>query len=201
MNATTIGIIAHILIEVLLVIRVMTRPHRDPASRIAWIAVIAALPFLGMLIYLLLGETNIGRRRTQRMKQVIQRMPAVAAVSPGDADNAQAVVPERYQHLFQIGQSINGFEVIGGNSAKLMADSNATIESMVSDIDTATDHVHLLFYIWLPDNSGLKMVDALKRAAARGVKCRAMADDLGSRTTQTTLQWINSRPPKISVHR
>ncbi len=53
------GIIAHILIEVLLIIRVMTRRHRETASRIAWIAVIAALPFLGMLIYLLLGETSI----------------------------------------------------------------------------------------------------------------------------------------------
>ena len=43
------------------------------------------------------------------------------------------------------------------------------------------DHVHLTFYIWLPDNNGLKVVGALKRAAARKVTCRAMADRLGSR--------------------
>jgi cardiolipin synthase len=49
-------------------------------------------------------------------------------------------------------------------------------------IDAANDHVHVLFYIWLPDHNGLKVVEALKRAAARGVTCRAMADDLGSRT-------------------
>ena len=35
----------------------------------------------------------------------------------------------------------------------------------VADIDTAQDHVHLLFYIWLADNNGCKIVDALKRAA------------------------------------
>lgn len=189
MNASTIGIIVHLLIEVILIIRVMTRPHREPASRIAWVAVIAALPFVGMLIYILFGETNIGRRRIGRMKQVIQRMPAMAAVSPGDADHARAEVPQRYEHLFRTGQSINGFEVIGGNSAHLMADSNATIDSMVSDMDAATDHVHLLFYIWLPDNNGLKMVEALKRAAGRGVKCRAMADDLGSRTMIRSQHW------------
>jgi phosphatidylserine/phosphatidylglycerophosphate/cardiolipin synthase-like enzyme len=40
--------------------------------------------------------------------------------------------------------------------------------SIVADIDAAKDHVHLLFYIWLPDNNGLKVVEALKRAAARG---------------------------------
>jgi len=46
----------------------------------------------------------------------------------------------------------------------------------VADIDTAEDLVHLIFYIWLPDNYGCKVVEALKRAAGRGVKCRAMPE-------------------------
>lgn len=176
----------------------MTRPHRDPASRIAWVAVVAALPFFGPLIYLLFGEVNIGRRRTARMKAVLVGMPKLASVSPGQEENAAAAVPERYRHLFRTGQSISGFNAIGGNSARLMADSNATIDSMVADIDAATDHVHLLFYIWLPDNNGCKMVEALKRAAARGVKCRAMADDLGSRKMIRSQHWIDMR--KAGVH-
>ena len=61
----------------------MTRPHRDPASRIAWVAVIAALPVVGMLAYILFGETNIGRRRVARMKEVIQGMPADGGGQPG----------------------------------------------------------------------------------------------------------------------
>jgi cardiolipin synthase len=28
---------------------------------------------------------------------------------------------------------------------------------MVADIDAAKDHVHVLFYIWLPDRNGLKL--------------------------------------------
>ena len=47
---------------------------------------------------------------------------------------------------------------------------------MVADMDAARDHIHLIFYIWLEDNNGLKVAEALKRAAARGVACRAMAD-------------------------
>ena len=91
-------------------------------------------------------------------------------------------MPERFiDHLFRLGHSISGFDPVGGNSARLLADSNATIDAMVADIDAAEDHVHLLFYIWLPDNNGCKVVEALKRAAGRGVTCRAMADDLGSR--------------------
>jgi cardiolipin synthase len=70
-----------------------------------------------------------------------------------------------------------------------MADSNASIESMVTDIDAAQEHVHLTFYIWLPDHNGLKMVEALKRAAARKVTCRAMVDGLGSRILLASEHW------------
>ena len=55
----------------------------------------------------------------------------------------------------------------------------------------AEDHVHVLFYIWLPDGSGLAMVDAVKRAAARGVTCRVMVDDLGSRTLIRSQHWAD----------
>ena len=60
---------------------------------------------------------------------------------------------------------------------------------MVADIDAATEHVHLMFYIWLPDNNGCKIVEALNRAAARGINCRAMADDMGSRRMIRSAHW------------
>ena len=63
-------LVLHILIQIALIARVLLRPHRDPAARIAWIVVIIAVPVLGILAYLLLGETNIGRRRVARMHAV-----------------------------------------------------------------------------------------------------------------------------------
>ena len=42
------------------------RPHREPASRVAWVVVILVLPIVGILAYVLLGETSIGRRRVAR---------------------------------------------------------------------------------------------------------------------------------------
>jgi cardiolipin synthase len=194
--ATTLALL---LLQFAVIIRVLTRPHRDPASRIAWVAVVGALPVFGILIYLLFGEVNIGQRRVARMKKILGQLPPMAAINPDEEENAKANVPERYQHLFQAGHSISGFEAIGGNSARLMENSNATIDSMIADIDAATDHVHLLFYIWLPDNNGMKMVEALKRAAARGVKCRAMADDLGSRTMIRSPHWTDMKNAGVHV--
>ncbi len=201
MYATFLCVIVHIVIEIALIVRVMTRPHRDPASRIAWVAVILAVPIVGMVAYILLGETNIGRRRIAHMKEVLSGMPAITDANPGEEQNRQPQVPQRFRHLFRVGLSISGFDVIGGNSAKLMDDSNTTIDSMIADIDAASDHVHLLFYIWLPDNNGMKMVAALKRAAARGVTCRAMADDLGSRTMIRSPYWKEMREAGVHIAR
>ncbi len=185
----TVLLTLHVLIQAALTVRVLLRPHRDPASRIAWIVVIIVIPVVGILAYLLLGETNIGRRRVARMREVISRLPDAAQVAGADGTNLQADVPQHYAHLFQTGKSVNGFEPVGGNRAHLLRDSNATIASMVADIDAAKDHVHLLFYIWLTDHNGRKVVEALKRAAVRGVTCRAMPDGLGSRAMIKSKHW------------
>jgi cardiolipin synthase A/B len=71
----------------------------------------------------------------------------------------------------------------------LMKDSNSTIDSMIADIDAAKAHVHLIFYIWLEDNNGRKMIEAIERAARRGVECRVMADGLGSRRLIQSDAW------------
>jgi cardiolipin synthase A/B len=187
------------LLELAVIARILLRPHRDPASRIAWVVVVGVLPLLGMFAYLLLGEVNIGRRRVARLHAVLKSMPQTPSHAAGLATDFPAAVSEHHRHLFCLGHSISGFHPVSGNIARLLPNSNATIDAMVADIDSATDHVHVLFYIWLPDHNGSKVVEALKRAAARGVTCRAMADDLGSRTIIRSEHWQAMRAAGVRV--
>jgi cardiolipin synthase len=190
---------AFLLVHLGVIARVILRPHREPASRVAWLAVVIALPVIGILTYILLGETSIGRRRVRRLCAVLATMPDLNKVPGMDSPNLRPRIPETYAHLFQLGHSVNGFEPVGGNCARLLPDANATIESMVADIDASQDHVHLISYIWLPDNNGLKVVEALKRAAARKVICRAMADGLGSRIMIESPHWEAMQAAGVQV--
>ena len=187
------------LLEIVVMVRILLRPHRDPASRIAWIVVVAALPLIGMFAYLLLGEVNIGRRRVKRLHAVLKRMEQIPCQTSGDAADGAAAIPDRYRQLFSVGHSISGFHPVGGNTARLLPNSDATIDAMVADIDSATDHVHVLFYIWLADHNGTRIVEALKRAACRGVTCRVMADDLGSRGIIRSQHWQAMRAAGVHV--
>ena len=182
-------LIAHIVIVAVCIVRILLRPHRQPESRMAWLVVVLALPYAGALAYVLLGETNIGRKRVARLQQVFDRLPRPEEAPGWEAQREAAPMAGRWAPLFRVGDSISGYTPVGGNAARLTEDSDSAIDEMVADIDAANDHVHLMFYIWLTDSNGIKMVEALKRAAARGVTCRAMVDDLGSRDMVRSPVW------------
>jgi cardiolipin synthase len=184
------------LVELSVIFRIMLRPHREPSSRIAWIVVVAVIPVLGLLAYIMLGEVNLGRRHLQAQQNALQLLPSPETVA-GAA--ASVELPAHFLPLFKLGQSINGFSAVKGNYARLMADSNTAIDTMVADIDGARQHVHVLFYIWLSDNNGLKVAEALKRAVARGVCCRALADGLGSRAMITSKHWSAMREAGVKL--
>ena len=199
MTATNLILIAGVALEIAVLVRVMLRPHREPASRIAWVAVILALPVVGVLAYILFGEVNIGRKRIARLRAIERRLPPAAPGSPAELENLSAKIPDRCAHLFHVGRSISGFDPVAGNSAQLLADSNAAIAAMVADIDAAKEHVHVLFYIWLTDGNGNRVAEALQRAAARGVTCRAMVDSLGSRGLLKSDQWKSMQAAGVKV--
>ncbi|WP_268245825.1 cardiolipin synthase [Gemmobacter caeni] len=179
----------HVMVVGVCAVHILLRRHRQPESRMAWLLVVMVLPYLGALAYLLLGQTSVGRKRVARLKSEFSGLPR-----PEDADgwaapeNAPDLHPE-FAPLFRVGQSISGYPAVGGNTARLMENSDAAIDEMVAAIDGARDHVHLLFYIWLDDHNGQKVAEALMRASGRGVACRAMVDDLGSRALLKSGLW------------
>jgi len=198
MNVASVLWILSVSAQVLIIVRILLRPNREPASRIAWIAVVAALPVLGVVGYVLLGETNVGRRNLKAMRIARQSLPRSAATEDNSEMPQTVPIPAIHEHLFNVGFSISHFLPVAGNSAELIVDSDTTIARMIADIDAATDQVSLLFYIWLPDNSGRKVAQAFMRAAARGITCRAMVDGLGSRLLLKSSLWREMR--KAGVH-
>ena len=72
----TIWAIAGVAIHLLLIVRILTRPHRQPASRIAWIIIVIVLPVLGLLAYIYFGEVYIGKKRVDRLRRIIDDFPS-----------------------------------------------------------------------------------------------------------------------------
>ena len=174
-----------ILAEAAVVVRVLLRPHREPASRLAWIIVIFAVPLLGIIAYLMLGETRISRRRRDHGRDIDARLTR----PKGNESCIEELEASPHQAPFALARSINRLDPTCHNSARLAFDSNVAIDEMVADIDASKRHVHLCTYIWLADHNGLKIKDACIRAASRGVEVRLLADALGSRRLIDSTHW------------
>jgi cardiolipin synthase len=171
-------------IDVATAARALLRPHREPASRLAWIIAIFALPIAGVILYLLVGETRISGGRRSRGREINARLPRPPGNCPGKSTSE-----DTHWASFALARTVNHLDPTTGNGARLAADSNAAVDEMVADIDAARETVHGCFYIWLADTNGLKLKEAFIRAAERGVEVRLLADALGSRRLIRSKHW------------
>ena len=152
-----------------------------PTTCLAWLAIIFFEPWIGLAIYLLVGENRLGRRRLakRQKRRLLLRATGSAQVEPH-----HVVAPEEadnFEVLVHLAEHVGGLPVVAGNSIALMSKTEEFINRLVAAIDAARRHVHLLFYIFQDDEIGRRVADALVRAAERGVDCRVLADAVGSR--------------------
>jgi len=179
----------HLLFVIGLTLRILLRDDLTPVARLAWFIVIILFPYLGVVIYILFGEVQLGIHGDAYHNQVFQKLRAYApGLLGGDNPHLDQIEPE-YQAPFAYVTSVDGFNTTLGNRAELMADDVSARARMIQDFDAAKDSIDVLYYIWLNDKTGSDTARALIRAAQRGVKVRAMADGMGSRKMLKSDLW------------
>ncbi|HYY29170.1 MAG TPA: cardiolipin synthase [Chthoniobacterales bacterium] len=155
-------------------------PQRRPAEAArTWLLFIFLLPWPGLLIYWIFGRIYLPARRLQmqeRASEFVRRaqaqIGALVAVEPE--------LPSALQSIPAFARKLGDFVPLGGNRVELLPEYSGAIDRMIGDIESAQSNVHLLFYIFLADETGRRMAEALRQAAARGVTCRVLMDAVGS---------------------
>lgn len=75
-----------------------------------------------------------------------------------------------------------------GNDIRLLQNGTDFFPALCQAIDAAQSSVHLETYIFMLDRTGVKVLDCLMAAAARGVKVRVVLDGFGAAETADTLR-------------
>ncbi len=179
----------HFLLLIVIYLRVLTRDDLTSAARLAWMVVLFVLPYIGVVVYWLFGEIHLGRYFERDYSDIISRLHARNPEVLGSDTTMQEEIDSQYHAAFAYCANVTGFGTTTGNQGELMRDADDTRQRMIADFDAATDHIHVLYYIWLIDGTGIDTAQALIRAAKRGVKCRAMVDGMGSRKMVRSKLW------------
>jgi cardiolipin synthase len=187
--AINILLTIHFILLLLISLRVLARYDLTSSARLAWLVVLFVLPYIGVLVYWMFGEIHLGRNFARQHHKIIHKLHTHSPQVLGDARALTDTIEPEYQAAFAYAASVTGFHITLGNHAELMADATETRARMIADFDAATNHIHVLYYIWLIDGMGIDTAQALIRAAKRGVTCRAMVDGMGSRKMIGSKIW------------
>lgn len=189
----------HFILLVLISLRVLSRHDLTAPARLAWMVILFVLPYFGVLVYWMFGEVHLGRNFTRQREEIIDKLRQHRPEVLGSETALLHAVKPEYRAAFAYAAKATGFQTTVGNRAELMADAAETRQRMIADFDAASDHIHVLYYIWLADDMGTATAEALIRAAKRGVTCRAMVDGMGSRKMVGSKLWQEMKKAGVQV--
>lgn len=149
---------------------------REAMSAIAWSLTVILVPFLGAVLFALLGSQTIHRKITRRKR----RRSAYKLLVGGPAGASSSDIAPRWDVLARLAHHEHGFPVVGGNAVTVYHDGEPAYEAMLEALRAARHHVHLQFFIFRGDASGRRFIDALCECAGRGVQVRFLYDAVGS---------------------
>jgi cardiolipin synthase len=156
--------------------------RRMPAAAKGWLLLIFFEPWIGLLLYAMIGRPTMPRSRVERMAKLPEVM---AKVRERVLNHPNVFHPELTPGLEWTGhlaEKLGRMPSLGGNAAEILVDYDASLGRLVADIDQARHHVHLLYFLFVADAATEPVIAALGRAVKRGVTCRVLVDSLGSRS-------------------
>jgi cardiolipin synthase len=183
---STLYLLGEWLIRIAMLLWIPNR--RSPEAAKGWLLLIFFLPSLGLLLYWLIGRPNMPFSRRSRSEQFHHRLASVGQRLRNSPNLTHPDVGPDLNTAVQLAANTGRLPILGGNTLELLGEYGPSIQRLAEDIDAARHHVHLLYYIFAADAVTAPIIDALKRAAERGVQCRVLVDALGSKKMLPSLR-------------
>lgn len=158
----------------------------DADRKLLWLIIIAVLPVVGLILYLLFG-INYRHRKYFRKKH--ERYAQWFAGRTGDrilklikGDNT--LVEERFQPFARLLSSNRLPGVSTGNDVEIITVGKRKLDALLKDIENAKEYIHFQYYLFGNDVSGQAVKEALMKKAREGVKVRILHENVANYDTK-----------------
>ncbi|MEO6504994.1 MAG: cardiolipin synthase [Terrimesophilobacter sp.] len=199
-SSDVVLVLAVLLVVVDFVIRIVALVaiprNRKPQTAMAWLLAIFFLPYIGILLFLLLGSRHLPKRR--RDKQQAINSYILETTDGTDLLNREEPWPAWLEPIAELNRTLGAMPLVGGNTASLLADYTKSLQEMTDAISKAAKYVHVEFYIMTLDHTSKPFFDALEAAVKRGLIVRVLLDHLASLRSPGYFRTIR-RLKKIGV--
>ncbi|MCU0599844.1 MAG: cardiolipin synthase [Desulfobacterales bacterium] len=156
---------------------------RTPSSALGWVAVCLMFPFVGPFLYFLFG---VNRVETRAKKLEDKRGPFYSGIkahgffsSPAAVAVSDLNLSPVLSQIALISDKVSNRPLVGGNRIDPLHNGEAAYPAMLQSIESAKKSLYLMSYIFDTSKSGWQFIEALSRAAHRGVDVRVIIDGVG----------------------
>lgn len=166
----------------------------DPVKSLSWIIVILLLPYIGLILYLFLGQNFRKRKIYDRKGAREERVKRIAANNQlrllKSNPELLPIDLKKYEKLVMLNLRSSKSLITSDKQIDIYFSGKEALDSMYEEISKATQHIHLQSYIIEEDMIGKKFHQLLISKAKEGVEVRIMYDSVGC--WSLSKQFINS---------
>jgi cardiolipin synthase len=155
--------------------------NRRPSSALGWLLAIFFIPYIGVILFLLIGSPRLGRKRRRRQREINQFI--LDSTEGFDKVKHSKTWPAWLDRVVELNRNLGAMPLVGGNSAHMQIDYEKNIADIAADIDKAKNFVHVEFYILSSDSVTEPVFQAMQRAVERGVEVRVLFDHVAAMRT------------------
>ncbi len=173
------------IINFILAFTVIFLERKNASSTWAWIMVLFFIPIAGFILYLIFGRKLSNRYKfvwdKKRKSGVKKEVDSQLKVIEEDHFTFEQDILREYRALYYLHLKHSNALYSQDNEIQIYTDGTEKFQALITDLNKAKDHIHLLYYIIREDQLGTKIANILIEKAQSGVEVRMLYDDMGSR--------------------
>lgn len=169
---------------------VISLENRKPAHTITWLVVLGSFPLIGFFFYLMFGR-NYRKQRLFQKKAMLDEQTFLKFQGQREWAIEQMPIGEHQRPLLQLAHRIGKSPVSLATESRVLTNGEETFSTIFEELEKATHHIHLEYYIVRHDEVGQKLKTILIEKAKKGVHVRFLYDAVGSwKLSKTYIQEL-----------
>ncbi len=190
----------HLMVYIAFLIAILVS-ERSPETIVAWIFTITIFPILGFLLYLIFGinwrKNRIDSFQGEGRKGVFTKILGLSEnflkYDPSQIFHMHKIkeedmeklmddteISEREKEIVKLLYKAEGTYITENSSYEMFYEGKEAFESIIKDLENATESIYMEYFIWRSDRLGEKIKDILVKKAKEGIKIKLLFDGMGS---------------------
>ncbi len=163
---------------------ILTDEDGDSGKKIAWIIVVALLPVIGILCYIVFG---LNPRRNSKYEEHARKFHDAFSEYADSrtyrrlfGEKNREKIREGYRELSVLLSKSNSTTVTENNDIEIITSGKRKFEALAADLENAKDHIHMEYFYFRKDSGSKKIKEILMRKAREGVKVRFIHENIAN---------------------